>query len=208
VSLGATKLLSGVQAQEGYSLDLSLPILGRTIGVEWVDQQRYFGGAKANGGFGSKPSAYNITLPVLRTSILDLNAAYGAADEDFEYFVSSSANPFARTWGEAVWDRPLALGAPLINGTAGGATYMAAKRSLDINGTVRVPLTILRRTPIDFRWYNASGTGGAYLGSVWSVGSTFNLTPGLDVELKYGRYQVSGPTPAISYWRVGANIGF
>lgn len=215
VELGISKLLAGVQNQEGVSYDLSLPLFRRTIGVEYVDQQRYMDAnspvlAQGNRAVGS-PHAYNITLPALRTKILDLNLAYGAAEDGFEYFAASSANPYARTYGEAVFDRPLALGAPLVNGGGpggAGANYMAAKRAFDVSGTVRVPVSFLRRTPIDFRWYNAHGTGGVDLGSVWSVGSTFNVTPGLDLELKYGRYQISGPTPSVNYFRVGANIGF
>jgi hypothetical protein len=206
VELGISKLLAGVQNQEGYSYDLSLPLFKRTIGVEYVNQQRGFNGVRTPG----TPHAYNITVPVLRTKLVDLNAAYGAAEDGFEYFVASSANPYARTYAEAVFDRPLALGAPMVNGNVGGggANYMAAKRAFDVSGTVRVPISFLRRTPIDFRWYNAHGTGGINLGSVWSVGSTFNVTPGLDLELKYGRYQISGPTPSVNYFRLGANIGF
>jgi len=203
VELGATKLLGGVENEEGYGFDLSLPILGRNVGFEWVEKQRHFGGIDSAGN----NNAYNVTLPVLRTRVLDLNAAYGAAGAGFSFFAASSANPYARTWGEAIFDRPLALGAPMINTSGAGARWMAARRAFDVNGTVRVPVSFLRRTPIDFRYYDASAPG-VDLGSVWSVGSTFNLTPGVDVELKYGRYQVAGPTPSIPYFRVGANVGF
>jgi hypothetical protein len=220
VSVGFTKLASGVNAQEGYGADLTLSLFKRRVGFEWVTQQRAFNGARR----GNDPSAYNLTVPVLKTKVLDLDVAYGSAENDFEYFVASSANPFARTWGEAVWDRPLALGAPLINGQAfAGGTgnalprYVAAKRAFDVSGTVRVPISFLRRTPIDFRWYNAYGKAPAFggnaaqtvdLGAVWSVGTTLNVTPGLDVELKYGRYDVRGPVPTIHYVRLGANVNF
>jgi hypothetical protein len=209
VELGATKLLAGVQNEEGYGFDLSLPILGRNIGFEWVTKQRHMQGTGAGTGVGAGDNAYVVTIPVLRTGFLDLNAAYGAAGAGFSYFAASSANPYARTWGEAIFDRPLALGAPMINGAGGVGDLqsLAAKRTFDVNGSVRVPVSFLRRTPIDFRWYNASAPG-VDLGSVWSVGSTFNLTPGVDLELKYGRYQVAGPTPSIPYWRLGANVGF
>jgi len=205
VELGATKLLAGVQDEEGYGFDLSLPILGRNIGFEWVTKQRHFNGGAVTGN----DNAYNVTIPVLRTGFLDLNAAYGAAGSGFSFFAASSANPYARTWGEAIFDRPLALGSPMINGNgpAGGARWVAARRAFDLNGSVRLPVSFLRRTPVDFRWYNASAPG-IDLGSVWSVGSTFSLTPGLDLEVKYGRYQVAGPTASIPYWRLGANVGF
>jgi len=210
VELGASKLLAGVQNEEGYGFDLTLPILGRNIGFEYVTKQRHMSGTGGTTNAVGNDNAYNVTIPVLRTGFLDLNAAYGAAGAGFSYFAASSANPYARTWGEAIFDRPLALGAPMINGNGavGDPRLVAAKRSFDVNGSVRVPVSFLRRTPIDFRWYNASAPGAGDLGSVWSVGSTFNLTPGVDVEVKYGRYQVAGPTPSIPYWRLGANVGF
>lgn len=219
VSLGFTKLLSGVAAQEGYSFDATVPLFKREIGIEWVTQQRQADGIRVGGN----PNAYNITLPVLKTKIVDLDVAYGSAESGYEHFIASSANPFARTWGEAVFDRPLALGAPLINGNAfGGAggnglpTYVAAKRAFDVSGTVRVPISFLRRTPIDFRYYKAGGkapvgVGGftsVDLGDVYTVGTTFNVTSGLDFEVKYGVYNVPGPVRAINYLRFGANVNF
>lgn len=213
VEAGFTKLFGGVRSQEGYSIDVSVPLFRRTIGVEWVTQQRYFGGANTPG----TPNAYNFTVPVLKNKLIDLDFAYGVADPTYEHFVASSANPYARTYGEAIFDRPLALGAPLINGnnTGGGAgvpQYMAAKRAFDVSGTVRVPISFLRRTPIDFRYYSARGrapVAGATnvdLGDVWTVGSTFNVTSGLDFEVKYGYYNVPGPTKGINYLRFGANV--
>lgn len=216
VGLGFTKLFGGVRNQEGYSVDLSVPLFKRTVGIEWVQQERY---AQGGGGFGAadfSPNAYNITVPVLKTKLIDLDLAYGAASRGFEYFVASSANPFARTYGEALFDRPLALGAPLINGNGvvGLPRYAAAKQAFDVSGSVRIPFSFLRRTPIDFRWYEAKGRapigGGANydLGDVWTVGSTFNVTSGLDFEVKYGYYNVPGPTPGINYLRFGANVNF
>jgi len=222
VSLGYTYLADGYQNQQGDSFDLSLPLFGRTIGVEYVRQRSYAG----SDNFVGKPTAYNVTVPLFRARILDLNFAYGKADDAFEYFVTSSANPYARTYAEAIFDRPLALGAPLINGrffgNVGGVPgglggmplYAAAKEAFDVNGTFR----LLRRLPLDFRYYRAYGSklagppGGRKnaldLGYLYSVGSTFNVSPGLDLELKYGRYVVPGPYPSIGYVRVGANVGF
>jgi len=206
VGLGITRQFDGVGDQNGTSLDLSVPLFNRTVGIEYVKQSRYANGSDASG------KAYNITVPVLRSRILDLNAAYGKADDEFEFFLSSAANPFARTYGEALFDRPLALGAPMINGDAGGVgepAYLAAKKAWDVNGTVRLPLGFMRRIPLDFRYFTAKGTGDRDLGNVWTVGSTFNVSPGLDLELKYGRYNpdLSG-FENIQYVRVGANVGF
>jgi len=161
VELGATKLLAGVQNEEGYGFDLSLPILGRNVGFEWVTKQRHMQGTGGGTGVGAGDNAYVVTIPVLRTGFLDLNAAYGAAGAGFSFFAASSANPYARTWGEAIFDRPLALGAPMINGNGapGDLASLAAKRTFDVSGSVRVPVSFLRRTPIDFRWYNASAPG-------------------------------------------------
>ncbi len=221
VGVGYSRLLAGVQNQKGDALDLSLPLFNRTVGVEYVRQIRYFGGAgtlSTGSGIGDRPSAINVTLPLLRMSFLDLDASYGRADDDFEFFVASSANPFARTYGEALFDRPMALGAPLINGQRvfnpnGEPHYMAAKRAYDVKGTVRLPFIFLKKLPIDFRWYrakgsNATGAGRVNLGDVYSVGTSFALSPGLDLEVKGGWYNVPGPHPAIQYYRVGANIGF
>ncbi len=215
VMVGASKLFGGVRSQEGYSFDVTVPLFKRTVGFEYVTQQRYFGGAKTPGS----PNAYNITVPVLKTKIIDLDFAYGKADTTYENFVSSAANPYARTYGEAIFDRPLALGAPLINGNnTGGAAgvpqYMAAKQAFDISGTLRVPISFMRRTPIDFRYYSArgrapvAGANNVDLGDVWTVGSTFNVTSGLDFEVKYGYYNVPGPTRGINYLRLGANVNF
>lgn len=200
VQLGASYLAGGVESQKGYGFDLTIPLFNRNVGVEYVKQQSYFYGGEADG------HAYNITVPVLRTRAIDLNFAYGKASDDFEYFVASAANPFARTYGEAVFDRGLALGAPLINGDGEflDPQYMAAKKVYDIGGTLRV----IKRLPIDFRYYSAEGTGGRKLGNVWTVGTTYAVTQGLDLEVKYGRYSPKGDWDNINYFRVGANVGF
>jgi hypothetical protein len=212
VGLGVTRVFDAVQNQKGDSVDLTIPLFNRTIGVEYVRERQYFNGQDTVGD----PKAYNVTVPLFRARILDLNFAYGKADNDFEYFAASSANPFARTYGEALFDRPMALGAPMINGrgsgTPGQPLYAAAKEAFDFNGTLR----ILRRLPLDFRFYRAYGSqlqpGGRInaldLGDVYTVGTTFNVSPGLDLELKYGNYNVKGPYPSIQYVRVGANVGF
>jgi hypothetical protein len=217
VQLGITRLFDGVSNQRGDSLDLTVPLFNRTIGIEYVRQRAYLG-ERSN----DKGNAYNITVPLFRARVLDLNFAYGKADDSFEYFAASSANPYARTYAEALFDRPLALGAPMINGrffntgaNFNGAVpaYAAAKEAFDFTGTLRV----LKRLPLDFRYYKAYGSklgggGGRInaldLGSVYTVGSTFNVSPGLDLEVKYGNYNVPGPYPSLRYVRVGANVGF
>lgn len=216
VSIGVTRVFDSVANQQGDSADITIPLFNRTIGFEYVRQRQYAFGGDARGN----PHAYNLTIPLFRSRVLDLNYAYGKADNSFEYFVSSAANPYARTYAEALFDRPMALGAPMINGRFfnygnnrnGMPTYATAKEAYDINGTLRV----LRRLPLDFRYYrgygSALGNGGQIdkldLGTVFTVGSTFNISPGLDLELKYGRYNVYGPYPDIQYVRVGANVGF
>jgi len=207
VTLGITRQFDGVAQQKGDSVDLTVPLFNRTLGVEYVRQRQYANGNETEGN----PSAYNITLPVLRTRVLDFDVAYGKADDDFEFFLASAANPFARTYGEAIFDRGMALGAPLISeGGAGLPTYAAAKKVLDFKGTLR----LFRRLPLDFRYYTAKGSETAAgvendLGSVFSVGSTFNLTPGVDLEVKYGQYNPKLDNyDTIKYFRVGANVGF
>ena len=218
VSLGITRMFDGVANQRGDSADLTIPLFNRTIGVEYVRQRAYLGERAT-----TNPHAYNVTVPLFRARVLDLDFAYGKAGDAFEFFAASSANPFARTYAEALFDRPLALGAPLINGRffntgakLNGAvpSYAAAKEAYDFTGKLRV----LKRLPLEFRYYRAYGSklagppGGHKnaldLGAVYSVGSTFNVSPGLDLELKYGNYNVPGPTRSIQYVRVGANVGF
>lgn len=208
VQVGATRQFDGISSQRGDSFDLSLPLFNRTVGFEYVVQRKYADGTTAFDGAagGDKPTAYNVTVPVLRTRNLDLNFAYGKAETGFEYMQSSSANPFARTLGEAIFDRSLALGAPLIAGQTGTTpTFMAAKKVYDVGGTLRV----IRRLPLELRYYNAEGSGGVDLGHVITVGSTINVTPGLDLEVKYGQYNpdVAG-VGNVKYFRVGANVGF
>jgi hypothetical protein len=207
VQVGITRQFEGVTEQAGDSIDLTIPLFNRTIGVEYVKQRRYAFGGDSDG------DAWNVTLPVLRSRVLDLNAAYGRASDDFEFFLSSTANPFARTYAEALFDRPLALGAPMIvdRDSPTDPRYAAAKRVWDVSGTLR----LFRRLPLDFRYYSAKGSeragggGRLDLGSVWTVGSTFNVTPGLDLEVKYGQYnpKLAGYDD-IKYFRVGANVGF
>ena len=213
VALGYTRLFDGYRRQEGDSFDVTLPLFNRTIGFEYVRQYRQADGTDFKG---NKPSAYNATLNVLRTSVLDLNVAYGYAEGDFEYFAASSANPYARSYGEAIFDRPMALGAPLLNNQSaanGEAAFLTAKRAFDVNGTVRLPISFLKRVPLAFRYYKADA-GGSFnerrdLGQVYSVGTKINVTPGIDVEAKYGIYKPSGDTlDNIDYFRVGASIGF
>lgn len=203
VQLGASYLFGGVIDQKGWGADLTVPLFNRNVGVEYVKQKDYANGNKSDG------SAYNITVPVLRTKSIDLDVAYGKASDDFEYFLASSANPYARTWGEAIFDRPLALGAPLINGNGvWGAQYMAAKQVWDVNATLR----FIKKLPISLRWYNAKGSdvagNGIDLGNVFTVGTNYQLAQGLDLELKYGRYNPDGNVDAINYFRIGANVGF
>ena len=212
VALGYTRLFDGYRRQEGDSFDVSLPLFNRTIGFEYVRQYRQADGTDFKG---NKPSAYNATLNVLRTSVLDLNVAYGYAQGDFEYFAASSANPYARTYGEAIFDRPMVLGAPLLNNqkaSNGEAAFLTAKRAFDVNGTVRLPISFLKRVPLNFRYYEADSGGSQAerrnLGEVYTVGTNINVTPGITVEAKYGIYNPSGSLENIDYFRVGASIGF
>ena len=210
VSLGYSRLFDGFRGQTGDSLDLTLPLFNRTVGIEFVRQGDQTDGVNQAG----TPKAYNITVPVLRTSILDLNVAYGKAGDDFEYNVVSAANPYARSYGQAIFDRPIALGAPLIGSVGGESAFLAAKETFDVAGTLRLPLGFLRRVPLDFRYYSADSSGSVRggkvdLGQVYSVGTTFNVTPGLDLNVLGGIYDPdSTASGKIRYVRVGASVGF
>ncbi len=209
VSLGYSRMFDGFRGQRGDAVDLTIPLFNRTVGIEYVRGLQYASGQDTPGN----PKAYIATVPVLRTSIIDLNFAYGKADDDFEYGVISSANPYARSYGQAIFDRPIALGAPLAT-TANGGGFVAAKRTYDINGTVRLPISFLRRVPLDFRYYKADsgdlggGTGSVDLGRVYSLGTTFNVTPGFDLNLLGGVYDPKDAISKVRYVRVGASVGF
>jgi len=211
VSLGYSRLTDGFRSQRGESIDLTLPLFNRTVGIEYVRQLDRTNGSLAGGG---KPEAGIITLPLIRSSILDLNAAYQKADDNFEYFAVSAANPYARSYGQAIFDRPIVLGAPLMTDLGGGG-FLAAKVAFDVSGTLRLPISFLSRMPLDFRYYRAGSGQGinangnrADLGTVYSLGTTFNLTPGVDLELKGGVYDPKGDIPTVRYVRVGASVGF
>jgi len=228
VQLGYTRLLDGYRRQGAESVDLSLPLFNRTIGIEVVRSLRLANGTGTEGL--SRPIAGIATANILRTKILDLNASYGQADDNFEFLAASSANPYARSYGEALFDRPIFLGAPMINGSgiANIPAFLTAKRGFDINGTVRLPISFLRRVPLDFRYYkassgrfgapvgsaadltngNADGFGRIALGEVYTVGTTFSLTPGVDLEVKGGIYNPTGVADTVRYVRIGANVGF
>ncbi|WP_157947626.1 S-layer homology domain-containing protein [Abditibacterium utsteinense] len=210
VSIGYSRMFDGFRGQKGDSVDLTIPLFNRTVGVEYVRGLQYANGADTPGN----PKAYIATVPLLRTSIIDLNFAYGKADEDFEYGVISSANPYARSYGQAIFDRPIALGAPLATDVNGGG-FVAAKRTYDVTGTVRLPLGFLRRVPLDFRYYKAKsgenvapGGGAVDLGRVYSLGTTFNITPGVDLNVMGGVYDPSADISKVRYVRVGASVGF
>ncbi len=210
VSIGYSRLFDGFRGQKGDAVDLTIPLFNRTVGIEYVRGLQYASGQNTPGN----PKAYIATVPVLRTGIIDLNFAYGKADDDFEYGVISSANPYARSYGQAIFDRPIALGAPLATNQNGGG-FVAAKRTYDINGTVRLPISFLRRVPLDFRYYKAdSGQGVANdggsvdLGRVYSLGTTFNVTPGFDLNVLGGVYDPKADISKIRYVRVGASVGF
>lgn len=214
VVLGLNKVFDGYGWQEGRGADLTIPLFNRTVGIEFVQQEAYASGGL--GGTTRKPRAGIVTVPVLRTSVLDFNVAYGKAEDTFEYFAISSANPYARSYGSAVFDRPMALGAPLINTSGAGPAFVAAKRTWDFTGTVRLPIGFLRRIPLDFRYYTADsgagvGPGGSRvdLGKVYSLGTTWAVTPGLNLEVKGGIYDPDGDSVSkIRYWRAGASVGF
>lgn len=217
LALGYTRLFDGYRGQKGDSFDVSLPLFNRTIGFEYVRQQKRANGTGGDPTFGGddKPSAYNATLNVLRTNVLDLNVAYGYAEGNFEYFAASAANPYSRTYGEAIFDRPMALGSPLLNPNVGDneGAFLTAKRAFDINGTVRLPIGFLRRVPLQFRYYEAdsgasAASGRRDLGEVYTVGTKINVTPGIDFEVKGGRYNPKGNLEDINYFRVGASVGF
>jgi len=218
VVLGASKLFDGFQYERGEGLDLTVPLFNRSVGIEVVRQAADATGTKNTSGGNKGREAGIVTVPVLRTKVIDLNVAYGEAGSQFEYFATSSANPYARTYGEAIFDRPIALGAPLMRVAGNGAVdFIAAKQTFDVGGTLRLPLGFMRRIPLDFRYYEAKGasgsnltTGGrADLGKVYSLGTSYTLTPGLDVSLKGGLYDPAGTAVGkIHYVQVGASVGF
>ena len=216
VVLGGSRLFDGYQYQRGEGLDLTIPLFNRSVGIEVVRQSALADGSKASGSSKGREAGI-VTVPVLRTSLIDLNVAYGEAGENFEYFATSSVNPYARTYGEAVFDRPVALGAPLIRNANGNTDFIAAKQTFDVGGTLRLPFGFMRRIPLDFRYYEAKGgpgsaTGGngrADLGKVYSLGTTYTVTPGLDLSAQAGIYDPDGSAISkIHYLKVGASVGF
>lgn len=217
VQVGYNRLLDGYKRQGAESLDVTLPLFNRTIGYEIVRSLRLANGTSTEG---NRSAAQIVTANLLRTKILDLSASYGDADDNFEFLAASTANPYARSYGEALFDRPIFLGAPMINGAGGAGEpgFLTAKRGTAVSGTLRIPIAFLKRIPLDFNYYNAESgrfttAAGASvrrdLGAVYAVGTTFNLTPGVDFEVKGGWYNPSGATTdTVRYVRIGANIGF
>lgn len=215
VSVGYSRLFDGFRNQEGESLDITLPLFNRTIGFELVRQTKYANSVDTEGFLGEddEPLAGVVSVNLLRSSILDLNVAYGEAEDNFEFFTTSATNPYARSYGEAIFDRPIALGAPLMNGEEFGPAFLAAKKAFDVSGTLRLPLPLLRRIPLDFRYYEAKsgrvdGGDRIDLGKVYSIGTKFNVTPGVDFEVKGGWYNPEGDIEDVRYVRVGASVGF
>jgi hypothetical protein len=215
VQLSYARLLDGFRHEKSEAINLNVPLFGRNVGVEYV---RNLDTAYGKGAAG-RPSAFIATLPVVKSRALDLSLAYGAADDNYIYNVISSANPYVRTYGEAIFDRPIALGSPLMSDLNGGS-FLAAKRTFDIKGRLRLPF--LRGLPLDFRYYTAKSganltaagvgvqNGGSRvdLGKVYTLGTSFRVAPNLELGVMGGVYDPDANLSKLRYVRLSASAGF
>jgi hypothetical protein len=213
-TLGFNYLHDGLGSQQGWSIDGTYKLWGRNIMAEYVTQDQYFLNSASSSG---DDDAWYVKADIWRGKNWNLWAAYGDAGTGFQPFVASIMNPYARTYTEAVFDRPNHLGAPLpgVLPTGAGSPVVAALRGTsrilalytgyDVGLTYRVG----GKNPLDIRYYDGEDIGGRDLGKVWTVGYTWPLTQGVDVELKYGQFSADQPgIQDIRFFRIGALVSF
>lgn len=204
--IGLNWLRDGAGAQHGYGVDAQFHVFGRQVVAEWVKQADYFNETPSSGN----DDLFYVRADLCRCKNWDVRAAYGRGGRDFQPFVVSALNPYARTYSEAVFDRPTHLGAPLPgNFTTPTVTVsnmvMALYRGWDVGFTYRVR----GRNPLDVRYYGGDDFMGNSLGKVLTVGYTFPLTSGIDVELKWGQFSSDqAGVNDLKFARVGALVNF
>ncbi|MDW8368123.1 MAG: hypothetical protein RMK49_19955 [Abditibacteriales bacterium] len=203
--IGIGYLHDGFADQQGWSVDTSFNVWGRNVVFEYVKQDKVFSGANSSGD----DDAWYVRAEILKGNNWHLNAAFARVGQDFEPFVASSLNPYARTYTEAVFDRPLHVGAPLP-GRAGSTGLSGARRLFALYEGWEVGLTYRfgGKNPLDIRYYEGDDFRGLSLGRVWTISYTFPLTEGVDIELKYGQFSADQAVNDMKFARVGALINF
>ncbi len=204
--IGLNWLRDGAGAQHGYGVDAQFHVFGRQVVAEWVKQVDYFNETPSSGD----DDLFYVRADLCRCKNWDVRVAYGRGGRDFQPFVVSALNPYARTYSEAIFDRPTHLGAPLPgNFTTPTVTVsnmvMALYRGWDVGFTYRVR----GRHPLDVRYYGGDDFLGNSLGKVLTVGYTFPLTSGIDVELKWGQFNSDqAGVNDLKFARLGALVNF
>jgi hypothetical protein len=203
--IGIGYLHDGFAGQQGWSVDTTFNVWKRNVAIEYVKQTQNFNGGDTSGD----DKAWYVRAEILKGNNWNLNAAYAKVGEDFQPFVASSLNPYARTYTEAVFDRPLHVGAPLL-GRAGAGGGSGARRLFALYKGWEASLTYRfgGKNPLDIRYYQGDDFRGVSLGKVWTVSYTFPLTEGIDVELKYGQFSADQAVNDMKFARVGALINF
>lgn len=204
--IGLNWLRDGAGAQHGYGADVQFRVFGRSVIAEWVKQADYFNETPSSGD----DDLFYVRADLCRCQNWNAWAAYGRGGRDFQPFVVSALNPYARTYSEAVFDRPTHLGAPLPgNFTTPTVTVpnmvMALYRGWDVGVTYRVR----GKHPLDVRYYGGDDFLGNRLGKVWTVSYTFPLAQGVDVELQWGQCSADqAGVNDLKFARVGALVNF
>lgn len=203
--VGIGYLHDGFAGQQGWSVDTSFNVWGRNVVAEYVKQNQNFNSGDTTGD----DKAWYVRAEILKGNNWNFNAAYAKVGEDFEPFVASSMNPYARTYTEAVFDRPLHVGAPLP-GRAGASGLTGARRLFALYKGWEAGLTYRfgGKNPLDIRYYEGDDFRGVSLGKIWTVSYTFPLTQGVDVELKYGQFSADQAVNDMKFARVGALVNF
>lgn len=204
VDLGLNYLADGIDGQRGASADVGFNIFGRRISGEVLQTIKTDNGIK-NIGYG-----YLGRAQLLKGTRFTLDFAYGSMNRNVQPMTASSLNPFARTYGEAVFERSNFLGSPLWGQNAGG-NYLGA---LMQGGEVKSSVNLIKGWPINLRLYAGRDGDRRNLGHVWTIGTRHPLVQGVDGELIWGHYQsrLTGASAAgggnISYIRAGINVPF
>lgn len=223
VTAGLTWLVDGMQAERDLGLDIAFNIWDRKVTAEWTKNQKYAGYQDTVGD----DTAWMVKAEILKVNGWNLWASYADAGDGYQFPAASVSNPYAHTYSESLFDRSVALGAPMTAGgllSAGGLSPMMSSvwevglegPGLGGNWAFKyytgdsndgIPGTIDPAGALP-----ALTFGGGGLGNVWTAGYTRPLVPGVDLELKYGHAsfdQVAGGTgDSIDYFRIGSKLSF
>jgi len=219
IQVGGNWLIDGMAAEEAFSADFAFSLWERAVKIEWAKSGSYDTDADTVGN----DDAILINADLIKWGGWKLWGAYANAGDGFQVPTASIANPYVRTYSEALFDRPVAFGSPMLTGPIAGAlpivsdVWQVGLEGPGLGGYW------------SFGWYTGDANegiptattvtfgplvipvavGGGNLGDVLTIGYTRPLVPGVDLELKYGHASFDNvANQDIDYFRIGSKLSF